>query len=232
MARTPAKAPDRQDRQVGPRRQRRADRPPRTRGWRRTLRLLRLGLVLVVAGAVVNLLTPPWVFHIGNRFTPATMWDGYGTVHASNGGAYVLYTHLQGGLNVSRYGPGGCDDVSGCSNVRGSAKMCTERGAVYSFALAGVVSTWWSTDGAPTSITLQPNPPRSMPGGFVFVFSGSWRGTALPVASDDNSFTEVFAPGGAIRWTTPTRDAGGAAVTLRAGTSADFARACGALPRA
>ena len=209
----------------------RAGRPPRARGaggWR-WLRLLRLVPVLVVAGAVVNFLAPPWVFHIGDRFTPATMWDGYGTVHASDGGNYVLYAHLQGGLNVSRYGPGGCDDVSGCSNLRGSARMCTQRGAMYSFALRGVVSTWWSTDGAPASITLQPSPLRSMPAGFVFVFAGIWRGPVLPVANRDNSFTEVFAPDGAIRWTTSTRDAGTAAVALHAGTAAAFAHACHAL---
>jgi hypothetical protein len=182
--------------------------------------------VLVVAAGAVNVLTPPWVFHIGNRFTPATMWDGYGTLHASDGGSYVLYTHLQGGLNVSKYGPGGCDDVSGCSNLRGSARLCTERGAVYSFGLSGVVSTWWSTDGAPVSITLRPAPARSMPAGFVFVFTGIWHGPVLPVTNRDSSFTEVFAPDGAIRWTASTSNAGTAAVSLHAGAAAAFARAC------
>jgi len=186
-------------------------------------------LVVVVAGGAVNVLTPPWVFHIGNRFTPATMWDGYGTLNASNGGSYVLYTHLQGGLNVARYGPGGCDDVSGCSNIRGSARLCTERGAVYSFGLSGVVSTWWSTDGAPASVTLRPSAARSMPAGFVFVFAGIWRGPVLPVTNRDSSFTEIFAPDGAVRWATSTRDAGTAAVTLHPGTAAAFAQACRAL---
>jgi hypothetical protein len=198
----------------------------------KVLRLLRLVIVVVAVGAALNILTPPWVFHIGNRFTPATMWDGYGSLHASNGGDYLLYTHLQGGLNLSRYGPGGCDAISGCANLRGSARLCTRRDATYTFALSGVVSTWWGTDGAVVSITLQPSPARSMPGGFVFVFTGAWRGRILPVTNKDNSFTEVFAPDGTIRWATSTADAGSASVTLHAGTSGAFARACRTLAAA
>jgi hypothetical protein len=210
-----------------PRARARSPRPGPSRP-RRLLRLLKFWLVAVVAVVAVNVVAPPWVFHIGDRFTPATVWDGYGTVRASNGGDYVLYTRLQGGLNISRYGPGGCDDVSGCSNLRGSARLCTEAGKTYSFALDGVVSTWWGTNGARTSITLRPSP-SSMPAGFVFVFAGIWRGTALPVANRDNSFTEVFAPDGAIRWAPSTQDAGAATVTLRAGSSVGFAGACRAL---
>jgi hypothetical protein len=236
MPGTPARAPARRARPRGPAGARRTvglrlwpRRSARPAGPRRWLRLLRITLVVVVIGGVLNVLTPPWVFRIGNRFTPATMWDGYGTVHASGGGGYLLYTHLQGGLNVGRYGPGGCDDVSGCSNLRGSARLCTQRGAVYSFGLNGVISTWWSTDGAPASLTLRPSQARSLPAGFVFVFTGSWRGAALPVTNRDSSFTEVFAPDGAIRWAPSTRDSGTAAVTLRAGTAAAFTRACRAL---
>lgn len=207
------------------RRDRGSSRSSRSRRWRLP-RLLRLVLVAVVAVALLNLLTPPWVFHIGNRLTPVTMWDGYGMVHASDSGEYVLYAHLQGGLNISRYGPGGCDEISGCSNLRGSARLCTARGTAYSFALEGVVSTWWGTDGAPTTITLRPVPPRSLPSGFVFVFNGVWRGAHLPLANRDNSFTEVFAPDGAVDWATPASNVGHAAVTLRAGTSRQFEAAC------
>ncbi|MGE5292410.1 MAG: hypothetical protein ACM3ML_35530 [Micromonosporaceae bacterium] len=224
MTSTRSKAPAR----PRSRRDRGPSRAGRSRHWR-LRRLLWLGLVAMVAVAVLNFLTPPWVFHIGDRFTPATMWDGYGTVHASDGGEYVLYAHLQGGLNISRYGPSGCDEVSGCSNLRGRARLCTARGTTYSFTLDGVVSTWWGTDGAPISITLRPIPPRSLPSGFVFVFSGIWRGARLPLVNRDNSFTQVFTPDGAVNWTTPTRNVGHAAATLRAGTSQEFASACHAL---
>lgn len=200
------------------------------RGRRRLLsRLLKGALLFVAAAIVLNLAMTPWVFHIGDRFTPTTMWDGYGTVHATNGGEYVLFTHLQGGLSVSSYSGGGCDQVSGCHNLRGSARMCTRRRAIRIFTLSGAVSTWLSTDGARTSISLQPSPARSMPSGFIFVFSGVWRSAELPVANTDNSFTEVFAPDGTIRRVTSTRDTGSAAVTLRPGTDAGFATACRAL---
>jgi hypothetical protein len=224
MTRAPVTTPPRSGRSPRP------GRPPRPGLLAGRLpRLIKLGFVAVVAVTALNLLTPPWVFHIGNRFTPATRWDGYGAVRTSNGGHYVLYVHLQGGLNISRYGPGGCDEVSGCSNLRGSARLCTAAGTAYAFALDGVVSTWWSTDGAPVFLTLRPSPPNSLPGGFVFVFTGIWRGTRLPLANKDNSFTEVFAPGGGVNWASSTRNTGRAATTLRAGTSKEFAAACHAL---
>ena len=65
---------------------------------RRGLWLLRGLLALVIAVFVLQVALNPWIFHIGDRFTPLTAWDGYGTVQASNGGHYLLFTHLQAGL--------------------------------------------------------------------------------------------------------------------------------------
>jgi hypothetical protein len=55
------------------------------------------------------------------------------------------------------------------------------------------------------------------------------HGADLVLTDHDNSFTEAFTPRGAIRTVTSTADAGTAAVTLRYGSSAAFARACRAL---
>ncbi len=59
---------------------------------RRRLILLKGLLVLLIAAVLVDLVRTQWIFHISDRFTPLTEWDGYGTVRASNGGRYVLFT--------------------------------------------------------------------------------------------------------------------------------------------
>jgi len=61
-------------------------------GWLKGL------LALVIAFFVVEVAVNPWTFHIGDRFTPLMTWDGYGTVQASNGGHYLLFTQLQGAV--------------------------------------------------------------------------------------------------------------------------------------
>jgi hypothetical protein len=202
--------------------------PRRAPRKRRRLRLLKILLALVVAAVVLNVALGPWIFHMGGRFTPTTIWNGYGTVQASNGGRYVLSTHLIG-FSVQDEIHGGCDTFGGCDNLRGSAMLCTEGGATYNFALSGQVHTWWSTTGARTSVALSGGSARTGALPFDVVFSGIWRGPALGVATTDNSFTEAFTPGGQIRSTTSTADAGTARVTLRYGSAAAFARACRAL---
>lgn len=182
-----------------------------------------IGLLLLVTVGLT-----PWAAHIGGRFTPTLTWDGYGTVQASDGGSYVLFTHLQGGLVRSGTGLA-CDTFSGCDSLQGSARLCGRGGAVETFRLRGEVHAWWSTDGARTSVDLTGGTPRSLGSGWVVAFSGRWHGPDLVLADHDNSFTEAFTPRGAIRAITSTADAGTAAVTLRYGSSAAFGRACRAL---
>jgi hypothetical protein len=90
--------------------------------------------------------------------------------------------------------------------------------------VSGAVHSWWSTDGAATSVDLTNSPP--LPDGWVVALHGAWHGPALRLSSPDNSFTEVFAPRGAIRSVTSTADAGTAQTTVRYGTDGDFTAAC------
>lgn len=176
---------------------------------------------------VVYVVPTPWALHIGGRFTPLEQWDGLGAVRASNGGRYVLYTELQGGiLGGGRDGPS-CS-FNGCDTLHGSAKMCTRRGTTISFGLSGNIDSWWSTDGASTSIDLTGG---ALPDGWVVAFRGAWDGPQLPLKTPDNSFTEVFTRAGAVRRTTSTADAGVARVTLRSGGTEQFTKACAALAR-
>ena len=195
-------------------------------GRRRFRRPRRWSLLAIVVLALfaVYVLPTPWALHIGDRFTPLETWDGFGPVRASNGGHYVLFVHLRGGIAGGGYAsPCG---VHSCDTLHGNAKLCATNGATYSMTLNGDVHAWWSTDGASTLIELTGRP---LPGGWVVAFRGRWNGSALPLADTDNSFTELFTRAGRIRHVTSTADAGTAHVRLQHGSTGAFDRACRAL---
>jgi hypothetical protein len=199
--------------------------------FRRGHKLGCFGLLVLVAIAlfVVYVGLNPWALHMGNRLTLTETWQGYGTVQASNGGRYVLYLNLSGGYeNAGDGGHLSCSGVGGgCDSLKGSAKLCTESGQTYTFAVTGAVHSWWSTDGAATSVDLTSD--RLLPDGWVVAFHGKWQGPTLVLHSPDNSFTEVFAPRGAIRSVTSTADAGTATTTISYGGGDAFTAACHAL---
>jgi len=203
------------------------DAPPQTASRGQTL-VLRLVLIVFVLLFLVVFVPAPWAFHIGGRFTPFGTWDGYGPLQASNGGRYLLFTHIQGGI-VSRAARPGCTFHGSCGTLRGSAKLCTESGRVYSFSLAGVMHGWLTTDGSLTDLKLSGGSPVPLPDGLVVAFHGIWQGPVLPVASTDGSFTEAFTPAGAIRKGTAAGPGGTAGGTLRNGSASAFGQACHAL---
>jgi len=193
-------------------------------GWGSFLVFMAIVLFFLYAGLT------PWALHIGGRSTPGEQWDGFGQVAASNGGRYVLFVHLQGGLmgqtQHTSHGGGGHGHSD---NLHGSAELCTESGAIHTFKLTGVVDGWWTTDGAPTKIGLTGGSPVKLQSGWVVSWHGIWHGPALELHDPDNSFTEAFTPRGDIRRVTSTADAGTARVVLIFGSHDDFAAACRAL---
>jgi hypothetical protein len=188
---------------------------------------LRLLLIVVVAALLVVVLPTPWALHIGGRFNLLGEWDGFGPVQASNGGRYVLFAHLRGGL-LAGHGYSDCG-FTGCDALSGSAQLCTQGGQDYTFSLGGAVHSWISTNGARTDITLTGGTPRALPAGWVVAFHGTWQGPVLPIADTNNSFTEVFTRVGAIRTATSSADAGTAHGVLRYGSVTGFRNACHAL---
>ena len=194
-----------------------------TWGWFHLL-LLVVFLLLVVGVGLT-----PWAVHIGGRSTPSEQWDGFGAVEASNGGKYVLFTHLEAGMLWDSAGSRRGGALGGRDLLHGTAQLCTESGVTHTFKLTGTVKSWWTTDGARTVVDLTGGAPTRLPSGWVVALHGAWRGPALELASPDNSFTEVFTPRGAIRHVTSTADAGTARVTLQYGSEAEFAAACRAL---
>jgi hypothetical protein len=149
-------------------------------------------------------------------------------VRASNGGRYLLFTHLQGGV-VGRADRPSCTIHDSCGTLRGSAQLCTESGRVYSFSLSGKMHGWLTTDNSPTDIDLSGGSPVPLPHGQVVAFHGVWHGAVLPVASTDGSFTAAFTPAGTISKVAAKASAGTASGTLRNGSAAAFDQACHAL---
>jgi hypothetical protein len=190
--------------------------------------VLRIVLIAFVALFLAEFVPAPWSFHIGSRFTPLGQWDGYGPVQASDGGRYLLFTHLQGGV-FAHGGRPGCFLRGGCNTLRGSAKLCTQSGRVYSFSLTGKLHGWLTTDGSATDINLSGGSLAPLPPGSVVAFHGIWHGPVLPVASTDGSFTEAFTPAGTVRKSMSAAHAGTASGTLRNGSAAAFGQACHAL---
>jgi hypothetical protein len=199
-------------------------RAPRRLGWFSLLVIVAVVLFVVYAGLT------PWALHIGGRSTPDEQWDGYGEVQASNGGRYVLFVHLQGGL-LGGSGPSrrGGSGYTKSDNLHGTAELCTESGVTHTFNLTGVVDSWWATDNAPTTIDLTGGSPVKLQPDWVVALHGVWHGPALELTSPDNSFTKAFTPRGEIRRVTSTADAGTATVTLHYGSREEFFAACRAL---
>ena len=83
---------------------------------------LRLILILFVVLFIGYVFPSPWAFHMGGKFSPLGEWDGYGPVRASNGGSYLLFTHLRGGI-VNNHGHASCS-LTGCTALTGSAELC------------------------------------------------------------------------------------------------------------
>jgi hypothetical protein len=187
--------------------------------------LLRILLILIIGLLCLYVLPTPWAFHMGGRFSPLGEWDGYGPVQASNGGHYLLYTHLRGGI-LTNHGHAHCGGLAGCDAVSGTAQLCTQGGQHYTFDLTGAVHGWYTTNGSRTDIGLTGGTPGRLPRGWVVAFHGTWQGSALPIADTDNSVTEIFTPAGAIRTTPSAKDAGTVRGTLRYGSADAFAQAC------
>lgn len=188
---------------------------------------LKLLLIVGLALVAVSVVPTPWALHIGGPFTPLGSWSGYGAVQASNGGRYVLFIQFHGGI-IGRHGRTSCSG-RGCTNMFGTATLCTESGKTHTFTLDGEVHGWWTTDGSRTTIQLTGGTPDRLPSGWVVALHGSWDGPALSLESPDNSFTKVFTPAGAIRRVTSTADQGTARTTLRSGSESAFALACHSL---
>ena len=184
-----------------------------------------LGL-LVTAG--VFAIIAPWSFHIGGRWTPLLIWQGVGQLRDSTGARYGVYAMFY------PY-PRGTGKLGGPSyhiGVKGSAKVCTASGPVFSFRLSGGLrGGWLNTDGSRMRLDLD-EWPRTRPRRH-FELVGYWQGATLPL-DDQKTMFMYFLPDGSLTparsYTSPVPEKH-AKVTLAYGSTGDFERLCGELAR-
>ena len=188
--------------------------------------LLRLVLIVIVVAVLFAFLPAPWAVDIGGHVSAMGEWDGYGPVRASNGGSYILFTHLHGGITN---GDASACTIHGCESLTGTAQLCTSSGQRYTFDLTGTVHGWLSTNQTVTDISLTGGTPKALPHGTVLAFRGTWHGAVLPIVTTNSSFTEVFTPAGAMRARVSAANGGNAHGKLRFGSATGFDQACNAL---
>jgi hypothetical protein len=95
----------------------------------------------VAAIYAVALITSPWSFHIGGRWTPLLIWSGYGNLVTKNG-TYPLYISLYPAWNFSRLHLDGLRPTGG---VQGNGWLCAAPGAIERLRLSGTIYNGWSS---------------------------------------------------------------------------------------
>ena len=194
---------------------------------------LRLGCIsglvfcLLIVAATFAIIAP-WSFHIGGRMTPLLIWQGVGRLQDSTGATYGLYAMFYPS-------PRSTSKLGGPSyhmGIRGSAKVCTAAGAVFSFRLGGGLrGGWLDTNGSRMNFYLD-EWPRTKPRRH-FELIGNWDGPVLPL-DDQKSMFMYFLPDGSLTparsYTSPVPEKH-AKVTLAWGSTGDFEKLCGELRR-
>jgi hypothetical protein len=177
--------------------------------------LLAIGLVLFLYFGLY-----PWAFNIGGRFTPSTVWTGYGTLHSSTGATYGLYVRF---WLTPYHGRG----VGGGNNLRGSAALCTPKGINYTYDLRGnIKNAWTTTEGKSTDLYLYVLKDEKPIRGFDL--HGVWRNREL-VLDDKGSMRLSFQPDGSVApkgWVTHSPSPEHASVTLAYGEKDAFDAIC------
>lgn len=194
---------------------------PRTKREAGKLRTIPgLLLALVMLGVLLFGLYP-WAFNIGGRFTPWTVWNGYGKLQSSTGGSYALY--MQFWLRPHR-GPGASN------NLQGNAILCTPKGMTYKYQLGADVKQAWSvTEGKTTYVYLyRPKGSQQLEG---IDFVGVWRNGEL-VLDDKGSMRMSFTPDGSLAgkgWKTVSPSKEHVWGTIGYGTEDGFQAVCEAV---
>lgn len=182
-----------------------ARQPPRSdgAGSRPPVRRFRLGrprlgclgslIVAVLFVLAFELLFNPWAFHLGDRFTPLTVWEGVGILHGSNGARDAVYVRLwlkARGMTSSLH------STRTRGTFVGEALVGTPQGKTQRYEVSGTLeTTWWSADGVPLALRIRA--PRGEHPRQLFDLHGSFRGAQL-VLDDHGSSGRLFRPDGSV----------------------------------
>ena len=159
--------------------------------WRRRPFLVVLLAALIPLGVLV---TNPWAFHIGGRWTPLLTWLGSGKLLTKGGIEYPLFVMFYPSSHFSRLRLNGQRPTGG---VQGSACLCTSPGVSQYLKLSGTIyGGWRSTEGSVMDLRLlEPtivDVGQSRAG--YFDLFGRWQGPEL-VMDDRGSWSSLFRSG-------------------------------------
>jgi len=183
-------------------------------------------LAAIVFGFALTAIFSPWGFFMGGRFHLYPQWQGWGRLHSSTAGDFVLFVRIVPGSGARHGGP----------QVKGSGVLCTPRGEKYNLNVAGEFERHFGLDFQGRSVVLGMSNSsfieRQM-GRYLapkLQLFGKWDNPNL-VMDDRGSLSHAFEPDGSLytgnfknrpntRETVP--------VTLREGPRSDFDAACAA----
>lgn len=179
--------------------------------------LMALVLVAAVVYGVI-LLTGPWAFHIGGRWTPFLTWTGSGKL-VTNRGEYPLYVSFFPSSHFSRLQLEGLRPTGG---LQGNGWLCTSRGVMQPLELSGTIyNAWRTTEGSLLTFRLLEHQVVNVgQGRGFFDLTGRWQGPQL-VMDDRHHVGERFRFGLNIEH---------AKVSLDWSTYSDFKAACASYP--
>lgn len=185
-----------------------------------------LVVIFVLAFALTALFTP-WGFFMGGHFHLYPQWKGWGRLHSSTAGDFVLFIKIVPGSSARHGGP----------QVRGNGTLCTPRGERYDFTVSGEFEPHFGLDFQGKTVWLGMSSSSFIARNFggdrrpKLHFKGQWNNPNL-VGDDQGSLSFAFEPDGSLykgnfkgrpnsRETVP--------VTLNEGSHSDFDAACAAV---
>ncbi len=184
--------------------------------------LTRVVAALVLGGVlllVLNAVFLPWGFFLGGHFHFIPYWQGWGRLHSSQSGDYVLFMRMEPRPPTRL----------GSSTVSGIAYLCTPQGERIRLALGGLMGRHLrlSTDGVAISFHLYNRPvfsitPQRRP---RLDLRGHWRNPNL-VLDDEGSLSISFLRDGRVNRGALPSAGEKVAVTIAPGRWADFEAAC------
>jgi hypothetical protein len=185
----------------------------------------------VVLAWLATVVFTPWGFFLGGRFHLYPRWQGWGRMHSTTAGDFVLFVSLvPGRTGRSRTGP-----PSG-PRLAGNAVLCTPRGERFALGVGGEMERHFGLDFQGRTVELDM---RSS--SFVdrqlgrdlrpkIKLFGRWNNPDL-VMDDHGTLSHAFEPDGSLykgsmRNRPELRET--VLVTLREGARSDFETACAA----
>jgi hypothetical protein len=191
-----------------------------------------LGIIVAIVAALVfgfgiTAISSPWGFFMGGHFRLYPQWQGWGRLHSSTAGDFVLFVRLVPGRSARHGGP----------QVAGNAVLCTPRGEKYDLNVSGEFENHFGLDFQGRKVWLGMSSSSFVARNFggdrrpKLHLQGKWDNPNL-VMDDWGSLSQAFERDGSLytgnlknlpksRETVP--------ITLSEGSKADFEQACRAV---